>query len=780
MDTSDLEQAILDLVGREGYRPVKPRKIAAQLQVPKSEVVDVKKAVKALVARGQLAYGSNHLVQAAATGLKTSEVSQTSEVSGHGAVQGNRVVGVFRRKEGGFGFVRPSGSVPGEPEVGDIYIPANRAGDASSGDVVAVRLKAKHGGRGKGPRGEIVEVLRRETHQFVGTYYESGGIGLVEIDGGLFSRPISVGDASTRNTRPGDKVVLEMIRFPSHVHEGEGAIIEVLGPRGKPGVDTLSVLREFSLPERFPEEVLEEARGQADRFEESVPADRLDATGETVITIDPVDARDFDDAISLVRLDNGHWRLGVHIADVSHFVRPKTHLDREAFQRATSVYLPDRVIPMLPEQISNGLASLQPGKPRFTKTAFLDFTEDGLRVASEFHSAVIKSRRRLAYEQVDEFLAGPEPLRRKWGAEVSDLLLRMRELAAILRQRRMARGALELAMPEVKVELDAQGRVSGAHVVENTESHQIIEEFMLAANEAVAEMLRDRGLPFLRRIHPPPNPRKLQALAEFVAELGLPHRDLQSRFGLQRLLDSVLGRPQQNAVHYAVLRALSRAVYSPEEEEHYALASPCYCHFTSPIRRYPDLTVHRLLDAMLVGKRARQKAGGNACPPVSELVLWGEHCSEREQQAEAAERELTKLKLLSYLSNRIGEEMDAVITGVESFGLFAQGVRLPAEGLIHVDALSDDYYRYDRTTHSLFGYRSGNQFRLGNLVRVAVARVDLERRELDFRLVGREAKAAVPQVEAPIERRLPRKRAAKPAAKARTPSGHGGKRPKRR
>ena len=532
-----------------------------------------------------------------------------------------------------------------------------------------------------------------------------------------------------------------MIRFPSNLHEGEGAILEILGPRGKPGVDTLSVLREFNLPEQFPEEVLEEARRQVEQFvgsnpdeEESVPADRFDATGETVVTIDPVDARDFDDAISLVRLASGHWRLGVHIADVSHFVRPKTSLDREAFQRSTSVYLPDRVIPMLPEQISNGLASLQPGKLRFTKTAYLDFTEDGLRVATQPHSAAIKSRRRLTYEQVDEFIARPAPMRRKLGADVSELLARMRELAATLRKRRMARGALELAMPEVKVDLDAQGQVSGAHVVENTESHQMIEEFMLAANEAVAEMLRDRGLPFLRRIHAPPNPRKLQALTDFVAELGLPHRDLQGRPGLQRLLAIALGRPQQNAVHYAVLRAMSRAVYSPKEEEHYALASPCYCHFTSPIRRYPDLTIHRLIDVVLSGKKARPKGG---CPPVSELVLWGEHCSQNEQRAEAAERELTKLKLLGYLSTRIGEEMDAVITGVESFGLFAQGVRLPAEGLIRVDGLADDYYRYDRTSHSLTGYRSSNQFRLGDMVRVAVARVDLERRELDFRLVGR-------------------------------------------
>jgi len=328
-------------------------------------------------------------------------------------------------------------------------------------------------------------------------------------------------------------------------------------------------------------------------------------------------------------------------------------------------------------------------------------------------------------------------------------------------------------MPEVKVELDRQGRVSGARVVENTESHKIIEEFMLAANEAVAEMLRDRGLQFLRRIHPAPNPRKLAALGEFVAELELPHRHLASRFGLQRLLNEVLGRPQQNAVHYAVLRSMPRAVYSPKDEEHYALASPCYCHFTSPIRRYPDLTIHRLVEAVLAGKRPRSDAG--------ELLLWGEHCSDREQRAEAAERELTKLKLLSYLSDRIGEEMEAVITGVESFGLFVQGVRLPAEGLIHADSLQDDYYRYDRATHSLFGRRTENRFRLGDMVRVAVARVDLERRELDFRLVGREVKtAAAGRIEATAGKKRQIKRVAKPAAKTVSRSGRQAGRRKRR
>jgi len=713
MENLELEHAILVLVGKSGYRPAKPRVIARQLEIPKEEAAEVKRAVKRLVRRGELVYGTNHLVEPADPGRPKS----------------NQVVGVFRRAQGGFGFVRPTGRSPDDVEVPDIYIHAKKPADAATGDTVAVRIDRRRGQRHPGPRGEIVEVIERETHQFVGTYFEAGGSGYVQVDGTLFAQPICVGDPGAKNARPDDKVVCDMVRFPSQRHDGEGVITEVLGPRGKPGVDTLSIIREFDLPELFAEDALQEAHEQAESFDETVPPDRLDLTDQTVITIDPVDARDFDDAISLEKLDTGHWLLGVHIADVAHFVRPKTALDREAFQRATSVYLPDRVIPMLPEVISNSLASLQPGKVRYTKSVLMEFTDDGIRVATDLHSAAIKSRKRLAYEQVDQFLDDPGPWRRKLGAKVHDLLGRMHQLAMILRRRRIEHGALQLNMPEVKIELDRQGRVSGAHVVEDTESHQIIEEFMLAANEAVAESLRDKELHFLRRIHEAPAPRKLKALTEFVAELGLKTASLENRFELQKLLDRVADRPEAHAVRFAVLRSLQRAVYSPQPEQHYALASDCYCHFTSPIRRYPDLTVHRLLGAVLKKRKPRND--------FDQLVILGDHCSEREQRAEAAERELTKLKLLTYLSGRIGQQMDAVVTGVESFGLFVQGVELPAEGLVHVESLTDDYYRFDRTTHTMSGYRSGNTYRLGDLLRVTVARVDLERRELDFRLVQR-------------------------------------------
>ncbi len=647
-----------------------------------------------------------------------------------------QIVGTFQRTQKGFGFVRPtvpSTLSPAESadadKVQDIYIPARRAADAATGDVVLVKLKQRRP-RDPGPRGEIVEIIERQTHRFVGTYFTSGGSSYVQVDGTLFAQPIPVGDPGAKNAQPDDKVVFEMVRFPSPVHDGEGVITEVLGPRGRPGVDTLSIIREFDLPEDFDEDAMEEARFQAEGFDESVPDDRLDLTDETVVTIDPADARDFDDAISLKQLDNGHWLLGVHIADVAHFVRPKTALDRQARDRATSVYLPDRVLPMLPEVISNSLASLQPGKPRYTTSAMLEFTAEGIRTSTEVHSAVIRSDKRLNYGQVDEFLADPGQWREKLSEKVHRLLGDMHTLAMTLRRRRMEHGALELNMPEVKVELDRNGSVTGAHVVENTESHQIIEEFMLAANEAVAELLYEKGLHFLRRIHGAPTPKKLKALTEFVKELGFKVENPESRFELQKLLERVVGQPQQHAVNFAVLRSMQRAEYSPVEEGHYALASKCYCHFTSPIRRYPDLTVHRLLRTVLAGRKPRND--------YDELIVLGRHCSDREQRAESAERDLTKLKLLNYLSERIGEEMDVVVTGVENFGLFVQGIELPAEGLIRTDSLTNDYYRLDRATHTLAGYRSGNVYRLGEKLRAAVARVDLDRRELDFRLIRRD------------------------------------------
>ncbi len=635
------------------------------------------------------------------------------------------VTGVYQRKSRGHGFVRPS-SAPAHSRDSDIYVPATASRDAADGDTVRVRVSTGDHRR-PGPAGEIVEVVARRTTRFVGSYFEAAGGGWVTIDGTTFARPVAVGDPGAKGVRPREKVVLEMVRFPTAIRDGEGVVIEVLGDAGEPGVDTRSVIHEFGLPGPFPEAAMEEARRQAARFGEQVGREMVDRTDLVVITIDPTDARDFDDAISLERIERDHWLLGVHIADVAAFVEEGSPLDQEARARGTSVYLPDRVIPMLPEIISNNLASLQPQKLRYARSCWIEFTPDGGMVAAEVERTAIRSRRRFTYDEVDCFLEDAETTGVSMSREVRELLGRMRDLARLLRDRRRRRGSLELVMPEVKIDLDRDGRVTGAHVEPDTESHQIIEEFMLSANEAVAGLLAAAGIPFLRRIHPQPDLRKLRQLTEFVSELGFETDSLESRFELQRLLAMSRGRPEAHAVHYAVLRSLARAVYAPAEEGHYALASDCYCHFTSPIRRYPDLTIHRQLDAL--GRRRR--------PPADGLAELGEACSQLERRAEAAERELVKLKLLLFMSERIGESIDAVITGVEAFGLFVQGIELPAEGLLPRESLPDDAYRYDRRRHTLAGHRAGNSFRLGDRLRVEVASVDLERRTMEFRLEGR-------------------------------------------
>ena len=745
-DFERIAAAVLAYVRRPGYQPVKPSVIARKLGMDGEDRVQLKRCIKKLVKQGLLGYAAKHHVRlpdqpATPGGAPTAggsaapkaaaflDEDAASEAGNRGGSQpgGGTMQGIFSRTAGGFGFVRPSAHDPRFKE--DVYIPLHKTRDAADGDRVAVRLQGKRR-RGDQLRlaGEIIEILERETHRFVGVYEEREGLGFVQVDGGIFAQPIFVGDPGARGVQADDKVVIEMVRFPSHTHDGEAVVVEILGQRGDPQVDTLSIIREFDLPEAFPEAVLEAARQSAERFQEEIVPPRVDFTNLTVITIDPRDARDFDDAISLTRLENGHWQLGVHIADVSHFVPAKSPLDDEARLRATSVYLPDRVLPMLPETISNHLASLQPGRLRYTLSVLIEYTAEGIPVDVQWHTGAIRSARRFTYEEVDSFLSRREAWRTKLAPAVHQLLGDMYELAMVLRRRRQTQGAIELNLPELKVDLDKQGQVQGAHLVEHTESHQIIEEFMLAANQAVAEQLHGQSLNLLRRIHEPPDPRKLRELSRFVRELGIECESLESRFEIQRVLAAVIGRPTEHAVHFAVLRSMKKARYGPEEEGHYALHSDHYCHFTSPIRRYPDLVIHRMVRSLIEGRR----------PPdnFELLAILGEHCSEREQRAESAERELTKVKLLNYLSQRLGERMEAVITGVTRYGLFAQGIDLPAEGLIHVDSLADDYYEYDARAHSLVG-RRGNVYRLGDLLRVEIAHVDVDRRELDFRLIQR-------------------------------------------
>jgi ribonuclease R len=714
---SPLARKILNTLARPDYQPVSAPELARQLNINRKRRQEFSDCLETLLENGSVRRSKQGLLRLpAASGL---------------------VQGTIKRTAAGAGFLIPHKSMAAAaagPRQ-DVAIAPPDLGDAHTGDEVLVQLYDRPRGDGRA-RGRVVEILQRSTRTFVGIYFERDDQGWVQVDGSTLTDPVYVGDPGAKGVRTGDKVVFEMVRFPSHLRGGEGVLTRVLGPRGEPGVDTLSIIHEFGLPDAFPGDVLEEARARAEQFDEDRIGARLDLTGETIVTIDPVDARDFDDAISLAQSEDGHWHLGVHIADVAHFVEAGSPLDVEAYQRGTSVYLPDRVLPMLPELISNSLASLQQGKVRFTKSVLMEFTDEGIPIHTRFANSAIKVTKRFAYEEVMPIVAEPERHKTKVSAKVRQLLQRMYDLAMRLRARRFAMGALELNMPEVKIDFDREGRVSGAHVAPHDPSHQIIEEFMLAANMAVATALGDRGVPFLRRVHADPDEAKLRAFAEFVTSLGYPLKRYQSRPDLQRLLDQVHNTPHVHAVNYALLRSLKQAEYSPEEIGHYALAAENYCHFTSPIRRYPDLMVHRLIGALANG--ALKSAPGEV-----ELTAAGQHCSRTERRAEQAERELVKVKLLAYMSTRIGEEFEAIITGVQDFGFFAQAVDVPAEGLIHVSTLDDDHYYFEQAAHTLVGRRSGRQFRLGNRVGVVVAHVDVDRRQLDFRLAGSQAAKAV-------------------------------------
>lgn len=707
---SKLRELIAEFVQRPSYQALKPKALAKKLGVTKKKMAAFETALAEAQAAGDLWVMESGRIQA--------------------RKPADTYIGVVRKISSGDAFV-----ILHEPKPldvpGDVYIDRHDLKDAQSGDEVLIKLVKRR--RGGGQRcGYVVEIIERAKNVFVGTYFEEDEAGWVRIDGKDYRDPIWVGDPGAKGAQDGDKVVIEMLRFPAVGQVGEAVLTKVLGPRGEPGVDTQMVIHEFGLPDEFPERVLDEARTEVENFREDDLAGREDLTGMTIVTIDPADARDFDDAISLEREDNGHWQLGVHIADVSHYVQPGTELDKEAQVRGNSVYLPTKVIPMLPEVISNGLASLQQNRIRFTLSAFMEYTPEGIPVGSRFAITAIRVTRRLAYEEVLPIIQAEDPQHLKQvPAKVRGLLCDMHALAMLLRKRRYEKGALELDMPEVKLDLDRDGKVTGAHETVHDESHQMIEEFMLAANLAVARELNDRGYHFLRRIHADPTLQKLTALGEFAAILGYPLKRVQSRRDLQQLLERVRGKPEERAVNYALLRSLKQAEYSPVVLGHYALAEEHYCHFTSPIRRYPDLLVHRLLRGVLTGNKADLGHG------MEESLRLGRHCSMTERRAERAERELVRIKLLTYLEGRIGEQLECVVTGVDRYGFFCRGTALPAEGLVHIGTLpAQDRYEFDRAAMALVSRRSGAAVRLGDRVVAEVIHVDVDRRELNFRLVS--------------------------------------------
>jgi ribonuclease R len=524
----------------------------------------------------------------------------------------------------------------------------------------------------------------------------------------------------------GDKVVVRLEAWESRHVNPEGEIIEVLGPASAPGVDMLSIIRKYHLPTEFPRDVLE----QADRISEKIDARQLDGREdlrkEFTVTIDPDDARDFDDAIHVERIENGGWRLGVHIADVAAYVEPESALDREARRRGNSVYLPDRVIPMLPERLSNGVCSLNPGVDRLTHSVFVHFDRNGTAKSARFGRSVIRSAHRLTYKQAYAILKSPPRDR------LSERLHVAWELAGLLRQKRFEHGSLDLDFPEVKVWLDEAGKPVRLERVENDESHQLIEEFMLAANEAVARELKNRAVPAIYRIHENPDPEKLGEYREFVLSFGYKVGDLTHRAEVQRLLASIRGKPEEQALKIGLLKSLKRARYFPQPLGHYGLAKTNYLHFTSPIRRYADLVVHRAL--------AQHDGKYRSRPDMSHVASIAEHVSTTERIAADAEIESVRMKKLEFFQRQLDERnpqvFRAAIVDVRNYGLAVELPDALITGLVHVSSLSDDFYLFEPSRRQLIGRRARKRFSIGDEVRVFVVRVDAFKRQVDFAIAS--------------------------------------------
>jgi ribonuclease R len=576
--------------------------------------------------------------------------------------------------------------------------------------------------------GRVVEVLQRGQSRFVGALRHQGGRWYVLPEGNAFHAPIAIGDPGAKSALDGDHVVVEILQFPTDRAEARGVIIKTLGRSGEPGVDAVGIIEQYQLPTSFDDEVLKEAQAAVRAFDPSSPdPHRRDLTGEAVITIDPTDARDFDDAISLTSTARG-MELGVHIADVAYFVRPGGAIDGAAHQRATSVYLPGMVLPMLPEVLSNGVCSLQEREPRFTKSVFITFDEAGHVVGTSLANSVIRSTKRLTYEEATAILEGKKG---KTSAKVVALLKAMERLALAIRQRRTGEGMLELDLPEAELVLDAQGQVTDVQTADTSFSHKIIEMFMVEANEAVARFLHRQKVRFLRRIHEEPDELKETGLLTFLKALGhrLPRQ--LDRFALQSLLNEVRGHDDAFPVHLAILRSMKQAEYSPRPVGHYALASEQYCHFTSPIRRYPDLTVHRLVDQFLSSRRA---IANGTIIGHADLDQLGAHCSRLERMAEAAERELKLVLTLRLLEGHVGEDFTGIVTVVAQMGLFVQVQRFLIDGLVRFDAIPDDWWEIDSTKGVAVGQRSGRSFRVGDRLDVRVIKVNCATRQLDLGL----------------------------------------------
>lgn len=624
----------------------------------------------------------------------------------------------------GYGFVTPDKG--GE----DIFIPQREMKSAMHGDMVEVIAGQSRFKNGK-KDGRIASIVQRATSRIVGRYEENRRGALVIPEDQRLNLVLSIPAKNRGKARDGEQVVAEIVLYPVGGRAPEGKIVEILGWPDDPEVEIQSVIRRFDLPHEFTPQALAEAESVAEEVSKAELKERVDLRKMQTVTIDGETARDFDDAVSLKR-EGDNFRLWVSIADVSNYVRKGSALDQDAYLRGTSVYFPDRCIPMLPERLSNGICSLNPNVDRLTMTAEMLFDKTGLILESSFYQSIIKSSARLTYTIVKQIIVDADTEVCDKHRPLISMLLDMKELALILMEMRKKRGSIDFDLPEPEIIIGLTGQTEGIICAERNLAHQLIEEFMLAANEAVANFVTSKGVPFLYRIHENPDPAKLHDFQDFIYGFGYQFSLVDEKIKpseIQRLLAEAEGKPEERMLNYSLLRCMKQARYAAENIGHFGLASPCYCHFTSPIRRYPDLVVHRILKALMASNSR------NLSIATEKLNEIAEHTSRRERIAMEAERDVVEMKKLQYMVKHIGEEFDGYISGVTAFGFFVELKELFVEGLVHLTTLNDDFYSFDEKHHSLIGKRLAKVYRIGDQTRVKVIAVTPATRRIEFAMV---------------------------------------------
>jgi ribonuclease R len=704
------KRRIIKLLKHADYTPLKLAQLAKALGVSCEDYPQFKLAFEELRQAGHVVIGERSLVS-------------LPSLSG-------RFIGTFRANPRGFGFVTPL-----EPSShGDLFIPPNATAEAMTGDIVTAKVvkKGKRAGQMR-YSGKVIEILQRAQNRFVGTLLKQQVGWIVQPDGTGFVAPISVDDVTAKGAVQKDKVVVEILCWPTERYLARGVITEVLGRAGQYESEIKSLICQYHLPSEFRDDCIEQSREAAGEFNPEHIGTREDVTEKVIVTIDPPDAKDFDDAISLEKDTEGNWVLGVHIADVSNFVPHDSPLEAEARNRGNSVYLPGKTIPMLPEILSNGICSLQPGQKRFVKSVYLTYDDDGDVVSRSFANSVMQSTQRLTYHQADGILKGHTK-----GATpaVIELLRNMETLSRAIERRRTNNGMMHLDLPETALVMDKSGRVVDAHPADDSYPHTIIEMFMVEANEAVASLLDRLNVAFMRRIHPEPDVLSMKNLSKLVRVFGYGLPRTPGRKDIQDLLAAVKDRDSSFAVNIAVLRSFEKAQYAPSHIGHYALASTHYCHFTSPIRRYADLLVHRILEYYL-----RKRL--DSVEQELDLTEIGKHITFTEQRAEDAEKELRAVLILQMLSKKIGEKLDCVVTGLTNFGVFVQSRKFGIEGLIQMADLGPERWRFDSKTQSIVGQGSGQSIHLGQAIKVRIVSVNVPARQLNVAPVEPLAKASM-------------------------------------